>query len=174
MYNNNGFTIMELMITVSVAAIIMATAVPSMQILMADSRVAGVASDLASDLKKSRNAAIVARRNHTLVPINATASANVWGNKGWQLTEVLNGVEKIVFQNKTAPKSVTVNTTTSLNSLVFVASTGMVQQNNGDSTVAVFRVCDNNTIKETGVDVLINQFGRVLVQKHANSNICNT
>ncbi|HQV23159.1 MAG TPA: prepilin-type N-terminal cleavage/methylation domain-containing protein, partial [Agitococcus sp.] len=54
MYSHRGFTLIELMVTISVAAIIMAIAVPSMQILRANSRVASAANELATDLKKAR------------------------------------------------------------------------------------------------------------------------
>lgn len=174
MRNHQGFTLIELMVTISVAAIIMAIAIPSMQTLRANSRVSGVASDLAADLKKSRNAAIVARRNHSFTPVNASVSSNVWGSNGWSLTQVVNGSEIVVFQNKMTSQGVTVNTTATLNNLVFVAATGMIQDNAGDSTTVVFRICDSQSTKETGVDVLINQFGRVLIQKHSDISTCNT
>jgi len=172
MYNNKGFTIMELMITVSIAAIIMATAVPSMQIMNANSRMSSVANDLASDLKKARNMAVVARRNHTFAAVDSSVSTNIWGNKGWRVTEVVAGVTKDVFTNRTVPQGVVVNST--LNSIVFSAATGMVQTALGATVSTTFRVCDAKSSKETGFDVLINNFGRVLVQKHTNANVCNT
>ena len=163
---------MELMVTVSIATIIMATAVPSMQIMNANSRMSSVANGLAADLKKARNMAVVARRNHTFVAINSSVSTNIWGNQGWRVTEVVAGVTKDVFSNRTVPQGVVVNST--LNSIVFSAATGMVQNTIGDTISVTFRVCDANSSKETGFDVLINNFGRVLVQKHTSSTVCNT
>lgn len=171
MYNNNGFTIMELMITVSIAAIIMATAVPSMQIMNANARTSSVANDLASDLKKARNMAVVARRNHTFAAVDSSVSTNIWGNEGWQVTEVVAGVTQVVFANRTVPQGMVVNST--LSSIRFSAATGMVQNAAGDTVSVTFRVCDAKSSKETGFDVSINPFGRVLVQKHEDLTTCN-
>ena len=172
MYNNKGFTLIELMVTISVAAIVMAIAVPSMQLMQANARMLSVANDLASDLKKARNMAVVARRNHTFMAINSSASTNVWGNEGWQVTQMIDGESVPVFANKTVPQGVIVNTT--LSSIVFSAATGMVQKSDGNTVSVDFRVCDAKSSKETGFDVSINGFGRVLVQKHANITVCNT
>jgi len=50
----------------------------------------------------------------------------------------------------------------------------MVQNAAGDTVSTTFRVCDAKSSKETGFDVSINNFGRVLTQKHANASVCNT
>ena len=173
MRNHQGFTLIELMVTISVAAIIMAIAVPSMQLMYANSRVSCVANGLAADLKKARNMAVVARRNQTLSATDASVTANIWGNKGWQLTQVISGKPKpeVVFENQTVPQGVAVSGTPS--SIVFVAATGMVQTVAGDTVDMTFMVCDSKTTKETGFDVSINPFGRVLVQKHEDLTTCN-
>jgi len=171
MRNHQGFTLIELMVTISVAAIIMAIAIPSMQTMRADSRIAGVANELAADLKKSRNQAVIARRNQTLSAINTSVTTNIWGNKGWQLTQVVAGATEVIFKNQTVQQGVVVSGTPS--SIVFVAATGMVQTVAGDTVNMTFRVCDSQTTKETGFDVSINPFGRVLVQKHASPTTCN-
>jgi prepilin-type N-terminal cleavage/methylation domain-containing protein len=171
MRNHQGFTLIELMVTIAVAAIIMAIAVPSMQTMRANSRVSAAANDLASDLKKARNEAILARRNQTLSAIDGSVSSNVWGNAGWRLEQVVSGSTEIVFQNRLVPQGVFINATP--NAVVFVAATGMVQTLAGDTVVMTFRVCDSQTNKETGYDVLMNQFGRVLTQKHNDTMVCN-
>lgn len=163
---------MELMITVSIAAIIMATAVPSMQIMNANARMSSVANDLAADLKKARNMAVVARRNHTFAAVDSSVSSNIWGNKGWQVTQLVAGVTEVVFANRTVPQGVVVHNAST--SIVFSAATGMVQTPAGAAVSATFRVCDAKSSKETGFDVLINNFGRVLVQKHTSPTVCNT
>ena len=171
MQNYKGFTLIELMVTISVAGIIMAIAVPEMKTMRSNSVMSSVANDLASDLKKARNEAILARRNQTLAAIDATVSTNIWGNKGWQLSQVVNSVTKVAFQNKTVPKGVVVNTTSS--SFIFVAATGMVQTTDGNPANVTFKVCDSQSSTENGYDVLINQFGRVYVKRHANLTVCN-
>ncbi|MBK6757079.1 MAG: prepilin-type N-terminal cleavage/methylation domain-containing protein [Moraxellaceae bacterium] len=68
MRNQQGFTLIELMVTIAVAAVVMAIAVPSMQLMQANARMASAANDLASDLKKTRSDAISYRTNYTFVP----------------------------------------------------------------------------------------------------------
>lgn len=178
MYNNKGFTLIELMVTISVAAIIMAIAVPSMQTMHANSRVSSVANDLAADLKKARNAAILARRNHTFAAVDSSGKTK-WGNNGWRVTEVVAGVTTDVFSNSTVPNGVTVSEENAI-SVVFSASSGMLQTVPAPApapapapTSMAFQVCDSQSTKETGYNVLINQFGRVLIQRHASSVVCN-
>ena len=172
MYSHRGFTLIELMVTISVAAIIMAIAVPSMQILRANSRVASAANELATDLKKARTESVLTRRNQTLASIDSSMSTNTWGNKGWRLTQVVAGATQVVLENKRVPAGVFINGTPT--TIVFVASTGMVQTTAGATVNMTFRVCDNQTTKETGYDVQINQFGRVLTLKHNSPTVCNT
>ena len=78
MRNHQGFTLIELMVTISVAAIIMALAVPSMKLMQANARMASAANDLASDLKKTRSDAISYRTNYTFVPNGGTNWSNGW------------------------------------------------------------------------------------------------
>jgi type IV fimbrial biogenesis protein FimT len=52
----HGFTLVELVVTLAIAAILMALAVPSMREYIARKRVEGVASELATDLRAMRNA----------------------------------------------------------------------------------------------------------------------
>ena len=54
--NHRGFTLVELLITVSIGAILMALAVPSMQGFIARKRLEGVASELVTDLRYMRAA----------------------------------------------------------------------------------------------------------------------
>ncbi|MBP9216775.1 MAG: GspH/FimT family pseudopilin, partial [Agitococcus sp.] len=78
MRNHHGFTLIELMVTISVAAIIMAIAIPSMQLMQANARMASAANDLSSDLKRTRSDAISYRTNYTITPIGGTNWSNGW------------------------------------------------------------------------------------------------
>ena len=67
-----GITLIELMVTLAILAILLAIAVPSMQQLIARKRVAGVASELASDIRYLRSMGV---QTATLVQIDFGASA---------------------------------------------------------------------------------------------------
>ena len=73
-----GFTLIETMVTVAIVAILMAMAVPSMQKLIARKRVAGVASELASDIRYLRSMGV-----QTANPVQidfGTDSTSTWYN----------------------------------------------------------------------------------------------
>ncbi len=53
--HDNGLTLVELMVTLAIVAILLAIAVPSMQQLIARKRVEGVANELASDIRYLRS-----------------------------------------------------------------------------------------------------------------------
>ena len=53
-----GLTLIELMVTVAITAVLLAVAIPSMQQLIAKRRVAGVANELATDLRYLRSVGI--------------------------------------------------------------------------------------------------------------------
>lgn len=76
---NAGFTLVELLVTIAVFAIIATLAVPSMQQLMASQRVRSVASDIASDLVIARNEAVKRGDSVQLAP-----AASGWAG-GWTL-----------------------------------------------------------------------------------------
>ena len=66
-----GFTLIETMVTVAIVAILMAMAVPSMQKLIARKRVAGVAAELASDIRYLRSMGV-----QTATPVQIDFGAN--------------------------------------------------------------------------------------------------
>jgi type IV fimbrial biogenesis protein FimT len=181
MNNYKGFTLMELMVTLAVASILMAVAVPSAQLWQANTRVTATANTLAADLKKARANALVMRRNHTLTAIDSTVSSNQWGKGGWQATELVNGVPKMVLEGKGVPASISISGTavdsaaasSTDASVVIVGSTGMMQKTDGTAISMTFKVCDTSVAKEVGYNILINQFGRLLLQKHLNAKDAN-
>lgn len=67
-----GVTLIELTVTLAILAILMAIAVPSMQQLIARKRVAGVTTELASDIRYLRSLGV---QTATLVQIDFGASA---------------------------------------------------------------------------------------------------
>ena len=79
-----GFTLIEAMVTVTVAIILATIALPSYTSFVASQRVKSVASDLINTMTKARNEAIMRNANVTV-----TANAGGWQN-GWQTTDKSN------------------------------------------------------------------------------------
>lgn len=80
-----GFTMVELMITIAILAVLAAMAVPSFSRLMASQKVGNSASDLYIALVKARGEAIKRNANVVLAPAGGD-----WGN-GWQITDQASG-----------------------------------------------------------------------------------
>ncbi|MBA6418184.1 GspH/FimT family pseudopilin [Pseudomonas sp. 5Ae-yellow] len=74
-----GFTILELMITLVVAAIVLSLAVPSFQRTIANNAVRSTTSDLVSALNAARAESMSSRSLVTVLPVGGD-----WGN-GWTI-----------------------------------------------------------------------------------------
>jgi type IV fimbrial biogenesis protein FimT len=81
-----GFTLTELIVTVSVAAILATIAVPSFNGIIASQRARTFASALYATLAKTRSAALTLNNNVTLQP-----KAGGWAS-GWQILDPNNNV----------------------------------------------------------------------------------
>ncbi len=81
-----GFTLTELIVTVSVAAILLTVAVPSFNGIIASQRAKTLASALYATLAKTRSEALTLNGNVTLQP-----KAGGWGS-GWQMLDPNNNV----------------------------------------------------------------------------------
>lgn len=171
MRNHHGFTLIELMVTISVAAIIMAIAIPSMQLMQANARMASAANDLSSDLKRTRSDAISYRTNYTITPIGGTNWSNGW-LATYNVSSTANGAvsPKNSLQKVSLPAGVTI--AQNIMSLRFSGTTGRLS---GDDDVPVdvtFIICDSNVSTEMGYSIVVNRFGRVLIQRHTTTSTC--
>jgi len=77
----NGFTLIELMVTISVAAILLALAAPSFQSLMISNRITAQTNDLVSDLAFARSEAI--KRGATVTVCFANSATSCGAGTDW-------------------------------------------------------------------------------------------
>jgi len=86
-----GFTLVELMITIAVAAILLMIGIPSFQNAINTSRLNGAANELLSDLMFARTSAISQGQRVSVCTSNnqATCTFSTWGG-GWIVFDDLN------------------------------------------------------------------------------------
>ncbi|HEV7619871.1 MAG TPA: GspH/FimT family pseudopilin [Burkholderiaceae bacterium] len=88
--NAAGFTLIELMVTVSIVAILAVIAGPSLSSLIATQRIKAVAADLYVALSKARSEALKRNVNVKLQP----KTANTW-EAGWEIRDPSDNTKKL-------------------------------------------------------------------------------
>src|SRR6516162_9889750 len=78
--HEQGFTLLELMTAVTVAAVLLAVGVPSLRDLTIRQRITGAAQDLHIDLTLARNEAVTRATNVTVCPSTDLVNCT---NDGW-------------------------------------------------------------------------------------------
>ena len=103
-----GFTLIELMVTVTVLAVMATLAAPSFRELLAAQRVRATAYSLVGDLVLARSEAVKRGENVTITPVS-TAWSNGWSVNVASSAEVLGGQGSVGsgVQFITSPASIT-------------------------------------------------------------------
>ncbi|PTQ90681.1 GspH/FimT family pseudopilin [Agitococcus lubricus] len=172
MQYNKGFTIIELMVTLTIAVIILTMAVPMTQTIQANARVRSVASDFASSLADARAKALLEHRDISFVAISPGDINNLWGAGGWRATQVINGTVTTVFENRAIPSTVSIAPSQNLNTFLFDNVTGAVKNAAGAPVNINFTICDGNVDDETGSIINLTSTGRIIVRRDTTNTVC--
>jgi type IV fimbrial biogenesis protein FimT len=153
--NQRGITIIELMIVVSVLAVIALFGFPSFREATANAALRGTTMDLIAAINTARADAVSLR-----VPVDLSPAVGVdWGT-GWSLEYPAAPVD-MTHENRnfSVRQGVTIVEASTLATLQF-------RVNGTVSAEAVFTICDGRT-GETGRTVTLNRLGRVQVAEFA-------
>lgn len=132
-----GFTLPELMLTLTILGILVSLAIPSFSYLAANTKMKGAATDLHLALLKARSEAVKRRASVTLTPV----SGSDWAS-GWTMTA---GGNTLTVQD--ALQGVTITPIPSpLASLVF-ASNGRLQSGTNSPSFNLTPYARNSTEK---------------------------
>ncbi len=131
-YNNKnsaGFTLIELMVTIAVLAIIVSIAAPNVSTQLANQRVKSTASTIENALKEAKAESVIRRQDVTLTYNSASTPKT--------LTLTANGTELSKFS--IAGQSTVTITPTTATSVIFRSNKTI----SGSSSV-VYTICDSN------------------------------
>jgi type IV fimbrial biogenesis protein FimT len=159
-----GFTLVELMVTLGVVAILMAVAIPTMRDFIRNNRLSSGVNDLLHSIQVARTEAIKRQNGNVVVcgTNNPTAADNAivcsyntftgWfvfqdTNGDWQ--HALDGSEPVIERHSTLDASVTVKTDAN-NDIVSFGPSGFANPAGARVPTATLVLCDARGVKQLG------------------------
>lgn len=146
-YSSAGFTLIELMVTIAVLAIIVSIAAPNISNQLANQRVKSTTATLANALKEAKAESIIRRQNITVI-YNATAKTVTLQDDSNNTLSSYNIQNKSIVTEEITPTTVT-------------AVTFQPSKVIADGAEVVYTVCDSGSSKETARQVNLNSIANV-------------
>ncbi|MEE9358332.1 MAG: GspH/FimT family pseudopilin [Sedimenticolaceae bacterium] len=180
--SNSGFTLIELIITLAVAAVVLTLAAPALRDTLIRNRVATEINSLAATLNQGRSEAIKRGRSVTLCSSsngtsccsssNGTSCAKNWQN-GWILFEDSNADGTFDSSDETAIK--VSSGFTSSDTLAYAASTATSSyvrfKSNGFSKEAgSFKLCESGSAVKYARALYISTTGRIRLSSDSDND----
>ena len=148
--NSSGFTLIELMVTIAVLAIIVGIAAPSISTQLANQRVKSTAATLANALKEAKVESILRRQNITVIYTSTSTPKTI---------KLQAGSEDISTYNLSAKSTVTQTITPStVTSIVFQPNKKIA-----NNATVVYTVCDSGSNSETPKQISLTNIANVNV-----------
>ncbi len=145
---SSGFTLIELMVTIAVLAIIVGMAAPSINSQLANQRVKSTTSTLANALKEAKVESILLRQNVTVVYNNSTPKTIKLQKANGDEISSYNVSDKSTVTQTITPSSVT--------SIVFQPNKKIA-----NNATVVYTICDSGSNSETPKQVNLTNIANV-------------
>ncbi len=172
----SGFTLIELMVTLSVLVVLMALAVPSFQSMMASSNVTTTTNDLMATLAQARSNAV--RRGARVTVCKSANGTQCTTSGDWEQGWIMfndddhsgasanvDSGETVTFASPAAPSGIFVKA--NLNYVSFAAD-GQSKMMNGGFLAGTLRVCSSSsglTDDTRARNLALSGTGRIVIEK---------
>ena len=145
---NSGFTLIELMVTIAVLAIIVSIAAPSISTQLANQRVRSTTSTIANALKEAKVESILRRQNVTVIYTDTSTPKTI---------KLQAGSDDISTYNLNARSTVTQTITPStVTSIVFQPNKKIA-----NNATVLYTICDSGSTNETPKQVSLTNIANV-------------
>ena len=144
---NSGFTLIELMVTIAVLAIIVSIAAPSISNQLANQRVKSTAATLTNALKEAKVESILRRQNVEVVYNPATSKKIILKANGNEISNYNLSAKSTVTQTIT-PSTVT--------SIIFQPNKKIAS-----NATVVYTICDSGSNSETPKQISLTNIANV-------------
>ena len=172
MHYSKGFTLAELVVSLSILAITLAIAAPSFGNLVKSNRATALVNDLLTDLQLARSEAIKLNQTVTLCKSSDKLGCNGDWSDGWIVfsdsnrNRRIDGTDRLLVISDAIGGSLVLswNAFRSDNYIQF-SSQGYIHSNNG-----TFKICPPDRDVRQARALIINRIGRARVSKDRNSD----
>ncbi len=148
-----GFTLIELMIVITLSALLLALAVPNFRDFVRRNRLATQSNEFIAAVQHARAEAIRRNRNVSVRAINPGDNSNEWGD-GWRVVVDRLATDTSLLREAPAlPGSLALDSSVNNVSTITFDASGLLQPDSAD----VFRLCD---AKKSGRRIEINTVGQ--------------
>jgi type IV fimbrial biogenesis protein FimT len=158
-----GFTIIELMVTLTVAGILLAVGIPSFQQIIANNRLTGQANELVAALTLARSQAITTNRAVSFCRATNDIVTICSGAVGdWEFWIVRNAAGAVIRRGDVSTHGGAIVTRSTLtNDQVVFASDGLARTNNVLVAGEQITVCANNSTVDNQRQITLGAGSRV-------------
>ena len=145
---SSGFTLIELMVTIAVLAIIIGIAAPSISTQLANQRVKSTTATLANALKEAKVESVIRRQNVTVIYTNTSTPKTIKLQAGGDDISTYNLSAKSTVTQTITPSSVT--------SIIFQPNKKIA-----NNATVVYTICDSGSNSETPKQVNLTNIANV-------------
>jgi type IV fimbrial biogenesis protein FimT len=165
-----GFTLVELLVTVSLAAILMAIGVPMLRDSIANNRLTAQTNELIAAITLARSQAITMNQGMTFCRANSETATACSGSAGdWQFWLIRSAAGAVVRRGALVAGSLEVTSTLTNDQVVF-ASDGLARTNNALVTGGPhINVCSHHSATENNRQVTLGAGSRISTAKSSGA-----